>query len=138
MSYTNTPASEANQNLSSVFILCEEYEGDDGIRQFQILSVSNDRDYLRELMQKNIAEDPYGYVKSKGIADHRADHFETNFNDGFVEYYILEEPVHIIDRQKSPKEKPSLDEMIQEASEKRDAQLSGTHTPQKEHQPLSK
>lgn len=73
-------------------VLCEEYEGDDGIRSFTILGISHDEDALRALMQSKIAEDEYGLIAKNGIdEDLRDNHFMTNFQDGFVEYYMIEE-----------------------------------------------
>lgn len=78
---------------SQVSVLCEEYENDDGIREFSILGVSTDKNALRKLMEAKIEQDEYGFIAENGVDEHRNDHFITNFEDGFVEYYILDEAV---------------------------------------------
>ena len=84
---------EPTQEPAKVFCLCEEYEGTDGIREFYIRAVSEDKPSLRKLMEAKIQTDEYGFIAKKGIDDHSLDHFATNFEDGFVEYYIVEESV---------------------------------------------
>lgn len=81
------------QKPERLSVLCEEYEGDDGIREFQILAISSDKDALRKLMEAKIVEDEYGMIEDNGIGDHSQDHFMTEFNCGFVEYYIRDEEV---------------------------------------------
>lgn len=77
-----------------VHALCEEYEDGDGIREFKILALSHDEDALRNLMQAKIREDEYGLIAKNGVdEDLRDNHFMTNFCNGFVEYYIVEEEV---------------------------------------------
>ena len=100
-----------------VFVLCEEYEGDDGIREFSIHGISEDKNFLREKMEALIKEDFYGFIKNKGVDDHSEDHFSTNFDCGFVEYYILEQEVLSRDeRNRTVGEKASLDEQIAKAA----------------------
>lgn len=81
-----------------VYILCEEYEDDDAIRSFTVLGVSTEREPLRQLMRAKIEKDPYGVIATNGINDDFADHFSTYFENGFVEYYILEDEVLSRDR----------------------------------------
>lgn len=76
-----------------VYCLCEEYEGGDGIREFRILGVSQDKAALRKYMRATIESDPYGLVAENGIDTDSADHFCTKFENGFVEYFITEEKV---------------------------------------------
>ena len=127
----NTPAQSTD--IPVVYILCEEYENKDHIREFTILCVSNDENYLRQLMQKKIENDQYGFIASKGVDESslRDNHFSTNYDDGFVEYYILEQPVHVIEKDR-PKDKPSLDSMIRNADNKRVATLSEQEAPKRD------
>ena len=76
-----------------VYVLCEELEQGDAIRQFTMLAVSEDQEGLKKLLAAKAAQDAYGYVASNGIEDQSPTHFKTEYNDGFVEYYIVEEPV---------------------------------------------
>ena len=76
-----------------VFCLCEEYEGADGIREFQILALSTDKSVLRQMMEHKIAGDEYGFIEKNGIDTHEDDHFITAFDYGFVEYYIVDQEV---------------------------------------------
>lgn len=76
-----------------VYCLCEEFEDGDALREFKILAVSSDKNGLRKLMEAKISQDEYGFVKDKGVGEHEADHFITNFDCGFVEYYIRDQKV---------------------------------------------
>jgi len=76
-----------------IYLLCEEYEDSDAIRSFTVHNVSYDKKALEANLSKMVNEDVYGMIKANGIADHDADHFSTNFKNGFVEYYILKQPV---------------------------------------------
>ncbi len=78
---------------SKVHLLCEELERDDAIREFRVLATSHDKDYLKKLLQAKVARDDYGFIAKNGVDEDSATHFSTEFNDGFVEYYILEEDV---------------------------------------------
>lgn len=86
-------ALEPKQKPESVYCLCEEYEGDDGIREFRILGVSQDKEALRNHMKAIIKSDPYGFVAENGIDTDSDDYFCTKFEAGFVEYSIKEEKV---------------------------------------------
>lgn len=73
--------------------LCEEYEDDNGIREFRILATSRDEEGLRKLMQAKIEKDEYGIIAQNGIDENEANHFRTEYSEGFIEYYITEEDV---------------------------------------------
>lgn len=77
----------------SVFCLCEEFEGKEGIREFQILAVSADKAALRQMMEAKINADEYDMIKNNGIEVQDEDHFLTGFDCGFVEYSIFERKV---------------------------------------------
>ena len=94
-----------------VYCLCEEYEGDDGIREFQILATSSEKDGLRKLMEAKITADEYGMIAENGVDTHDADHFMTEFDCGFVEYYILDQKVLSRDDLERMVQ-PSLDSVI--------------------------
>ena len=98
-----------------ISMLCEEYEADDGIREFSVLAVSEDREALKLLMKAKIQEDEYGYIKTNGVFDQSDLHFTTNFKEGFLEYYILEQDVLSRDQIRSRcgvGEKLSLDQQV--------------------------
>lgn len=110
-------------------VLCEEMEGGDGIREFRILALSHDEDELRALMQAKIKEDEYGLIAKNGVdEDLRDNHFMTNFENGFVEYYIVAQDVLNKEQIQSmiracepapaaPSERaPTLDSLISDAS----------------------
>lgn len=72
------------------FVLKEEMEKDDGIREFSILGISTDFEALRDLMTQQIIADSYGFISKNGVYEERKDFFQTNFDEGFVEYSITE------------------------------------------------
>lgn len=76
-----------------MLLLCEEYESEDGIREFTVLAVSEDEKMLQKLLAAKVEKDEYGFIAKNGIDDAGPNHFRTEFQDGFVEYYILEENV---------------------------------------------
>lgn len=77
-----------------MLMLCEEYENDDGIRSFTVLAVSEDEEMLQKLLAAKVEKDEYGFIAKNGISEYdNPNHFLTEFQDGFVEYYILEENV---------------------------------------------
>lgn len=84
-----------NQDVSKkVFLLCEEKEGDDAIRTFTILTTSEDKEALRQLLEAKVAKDEYGLFAENGIRDNGPYYYSSESgNDSFVEYYILEENV---------------------------------------------
>lgn len=82
----------------NVHVLCEEYEGKDGIREFRTLATSRSREDLQALMRAKIEKDEYGFIAENGVCGEGDNFFQTNFEDGFVEYYILEEEVLSKDR----------------------------------------
>lgn len=77
-----------------MLLLCEEYESEDGIRSFTVLAVSQDEKMLQKLLAAKVEKDEYGFIAKNGISEYdNPNHFLTEFQDGFVEYYILEENV---------------------------------------------
>lgn len=77
-----------------MLLLCEEYESEDGIREFTILAVSEEEKMLQKLLAAKVEKDEYGFIAKNGISEYdNPNHFLTEFQDGFVEYYILEENV---------------------------------------------
>ena len=76
-----------------MLLLCEEYESEDGIREFTVLAVSEDEEMLQKLLAAKVEKDEYGFIAKNGIDDAGPNHFCTEFEEGFVEYYILEENV---------------------------------------------
>ena len=82
------------EQQKTLYVLCEEFEGKDGIREFSILAMSEDKALLQELLKKKVEMDEYNFIADKGIDTDDEDHFMTNFENGFVEYYISEQPVY--------------------------------------------
>lgn len=76
-----------------MLLLCEEYESEDGIREFTVLAVSEDEKMLQKLLAAKVEKDEYGFIAKNGIDDADPNYFCTEFQDGFVKYYILEENV---------------------------------------------
>ena len=76
-----------------MLLLCEEYESEDGIREFTILAVSEEEKMLQKLLAAKVEKDEYGFIAKNGIDDADPNYFCTEFQDGFVKYYILEENV---------------------------------------------
>lgn len=87
------PQKMLSQVPQKVYCLCEEFEGTDGIREFQIKASGWDQDKLRELMQAVVRNDEYGLIAKNGISDNEADLFCTEFEDGFVQYSIQEQEI---------------------------------------------
>lgn len=79
-------------------VLCSEHEGSDGIREFFVLGMSRNKEDLQPLMRAKIEKDEYGLIAENGICEEGDSWFKTNFEEGFVEYYILEEEVLSKDR----------------------------------------
>lgn len=85
---------EQGMEQKKVFMLCEEKEHGDAIREFRVLTVSSDRDALRQLLAAKVAKDEYGIIGSNGVRDVGSDYFASEYeNESMVEYYILEEGV---------------------------------------------
>lgn len=76
-----------------MLLLCEEYESEDGIREFTVLAVSEDEKMLQKLLAAKVEKDEYGFIAKNGIDDADPNYFCTEFQSGFVKYYILEENV---------------------------------------------
>lgn len=87
------PQKILSQAPQRAYCLCEEFEGTDGIREFQIKATGWDQDKLRELMQAVVRNDEYGLIAKNGISDNEADLFCTEFEDGFVQYSIQEQKI---------------------------------------------
>ena len=120
----------ARETPKKIYLLCQEYEDKDAIREFSVLAVSEDYSALKNLMQAKIKQDEYGFVQNKGILQNTENSFCTNFSSGFLEYYILSQD--LLSRNKiqkrveaiqnstsSPKreeELPSLDQQVKEAA----------------------
>lgn len=83
-------ANQQNIAKRPIYFLNEEREDEDGIRSFEILAVSDDKDSLRQLLQAKIEKDEYGFIAEKGIDTSSSDYFSTQFDNGFVAYYIGE------------------------------------------------
>lgn len=90
-------------------LLLEEHEDNDGIREFMVLGLSTDETLLKKMMQDRIQEDPYGVIDRNGVQENEDNYFCTEFDGGYVEYSIVEEPVLKAEKQRS------LSEQIQGA-----------------------
>ena len=94
VSFASAKESPAQAEQPKMLMLCEEYENDDGIRSFTVLAVSQDEKMLQKLLAAKVEKDEYGFIAKNGISEYdNPNHFLTEFQDGFVEYYILEENV---------------------------------------------
>lgn len=94
VSFASAKESPAQAEQPKMLMLCEEYENDDGIRSFTVLAVSQDEKMLQKLLAAKVKKDEYGFIAKNGISEYdNPNHFLTEFQDGFVEYYILEENV---------------------------------------------
>lgn len=93
VSFDSAKESPAQAEQPKMLMLCEEYENDDGIRSFTVLAVSQDEKMLQKLLAAKVEKDEYGFIAKNGIDEAGLNHFCTEFQDGFVEYYILEENV---------------------------------------------
>lgn len=104
--------------LKVVYCLCEEHEDEMGFRNFEILAVSTDKECLQEQLQKIKDNDVYGLIKNNGLEDDYEDSFKTNYECGFVAYYIESNAVlsrEDLKRSLGEEKKPSLAERIEEA-----------------------
>lgn len=75
--------------MKNVYILTEEFEGTEGVREFQILNASDNLLKLKNIMQGKVEEDEYGLFRENGI--NRQDDFcvESNYtSEGFIGYSI--------------------------------------------------
>lgn len=94
VSFDSAKESPAQAEQPKMLLLCEEYEDSDGIRSFTVLAVSQDEKMLQKLLAAKVEKDEYGFIAKNGISEYEnPNHFLTEFQDGFVEYYILEENV---------------------------------------------
>lgn len=76
-----------------VYLLCEEHEGSDGLRSFTILAMGEDKEALQKLLEAKVDKDEYGYIAEYGESESSPNRFESNYGDGYVEYYIIDEPI---------------------------------------------
>ena len=94
VSFDSAKDAPAQAEQPKMLMLCEEYENDDGIRSFTVLAVSQDEKMLQKLLAAKVEKDEYGFIAKNGISEYdNPNHFCSEFQDGFVEYYILEENV---------------------------------------------
>lgn len=77
----------------TIFLLIETLEKEDNLRNFEILATSFDINKLREILKNEIQDDKYDFIKKNGISHQNEDYFETNYNEGFVEYSIIENKI---------------------------------------------
>lgn len=77
-----------------LFVLTEEYEDELAIRQFSVLCISDDKDFLRKELQTRKALDSFGYIEKYGLDVDSEDCFSTVFaaGEGFVSCSISETP----------------------------------------------
>ncbi len=81
-----------------IHLFCEEFEDDNAIREFTILGVSKNEEDLKKLLQSKIEKDEYGFISGNGVKDQGETYFCTEYDDGFVKYYIQEEEILTNDR----------------------------------------
>lgn len=93
VSFDSAKESPAQAEQPKMLMLCEEYESEDGIREFTVLAVSEDEKMLQKLLAAKVEKDEYGFIAKNGIDDADPNYFCTEFQSGFVKYYILEENV---------------------------------------------
>lgn len=79
-----------NSDTNNIYILTEEFEGKEGIREFTIVHISFDIDKLKDILKDIIKMDQYGLIEKNGIEVDGELYFTTKYNDGFVGYQILE------------------------------------------------
>lgn len=76
-----------------IYILCEEFEGDNGIREFAIHATSENEGCLEALLKAKVEKDEYGFFAMYGPSENLDNYASTEFVDGegFVSYYIQEQ-----------------------------------------------
>jgi len=79
--------------VQNVYVLCEQHEEPDGMRQTTILQVSTNKKALQELMKAKIEKDDYGIIAQNGYEEIDDNYFCTNYKQEFLEYYISEQPL---------------------------------------------
>lgn len=75
--------------MENVFVLVETLEDSDAIREFDVVGVYDSIYKARMEMRGLVEEDPHDMIQRKGIFKNEDNYFSTNFNDGFLEYYIF-------------------------------------------------
>lgn len=116
------------EEAKKLYSLCEEYQNEDGIREFSILGVSEDRELLRAALDRFVKEDIFGYIAEKGVFESSPDFFQTNSEDGFVEYSIDEIPIVKDLKDIFKDENQSLDTLIQAAENQKKVSDIGEKT----------
>lgn len=96
-----------------LYVLCEELEQGDSIRQFKILATSHDEEGLKQLLAAKVAQDAYGYAASNGIEYQTPMYFQTGYHNGFVAYYITQEPILIPEQIREMLSSPAYDTNFQ-------------------------
>lgn len=82
---------EERANKWKVFILTEEYEDRDGIRNFKNCLITFDKNEAIKMLSEFKKNDQYCYISQEGTLIDRGDYFCTKFNgNGYVEYKIDE------------------------------------------------
>ena len=76
-----------------IHFLCEEFEGEEAIREFRILAVAQNKDDLRLLLQAKVDQDEHGFIALNGVSEDGPDSFSTKYEDGIIKYYIEEASV---------------------------------------------
>lgn len=74
--------------MSKVYVLTEVYEGDQVLRESNILGVFLNETSAQRTMLEHIERDEYGFIKDNGTQEQRDSYFESNFKDGFVAYSV--------------------------------------------------
>jgi len=109
-----------------IYVLCEEFEDRDAIREFQVLAVSRDKILLQRLLKEKAEKDEYGYFAEKGFSEDDADHVCSNFENGFVEYYIVDESV--LKKEQPQIEINSKSNIAQQSSDQWGSSAAKVHT----------
>lgn len=85
---------DENSSLNEIYMLLETRE-DGGLREFNILKVSPDKNICERMMRNLIDADVYGRIEKSGIKEDEDDFFETNYDciHGFVRYEIIKKNI---------------------------------------------
>lgn len=81
-----------------MFMLCEEYERGDALRQFEILATSADKDLLCKLLQAKVKMDEFGFIAQNGAEDEFEEgdtsfsSIPSEYDQSYVSYYIVGKP----------------------------------------------
>lgn len=98
-----------------VYVLCEEHEDDNGIRDFEILGVSTDQDALQKLLSAKVKKDEYGLIASNGLVYDDPYFIQTDYVEerGIVKYYLQEEDLLNKEQIQSLLQTPAYDTTFQ-------------------------